>query len=158
LIAVFCCRKKCDLQGTLIDGSEVAVCIDTEITGLDCILDKIIEIGLVAFEYDPATFRIIRIIDRYSGFENPGVPLSKEITEITGISDAMLSGKSFDNDQVARLAGQAYLVVAHNASFDRKFVEARFPIFKEIPWACTVTQVNWAAERIGSRTLEFLLY
>jgi len=142
----------------IIDGSEIAVCIDTETTGLDCTVDKIIEIGMVAFEYDPATSRIIRIIDRYSGFEDPGVPLSKEITEITGISDAMLSGKSFDDDQVARFAGQANLVIAHNASFDRKFVEARFPIFKELPWACTVTQVNWAAERIGSRTLEFLLY
>ena len=109
-------------------------------------------------QYDPHTANIIRICDRYSGFEDPGGPLPEEIKEITGITDDMVAGKAFDDDQVAGMAQRASLVIAHNAAFDRKFVESRFPVFAKVPWACTVSQLDWKAERISSRTLEYLLY
>lgn len=141
-----------------VPGSEIALCIDTETTGMDHATDRIIEIGIIAFEYDPATSSIIRISDRYSGLEDPGRPLPQEIIEITGITDEMVVGKVFDEDQVAGMAQRASLVIAHNAAFDRKFIEARFPVFAGLPWACTVSQLDWKAERISSRTLEFLLY
>jgi DNA polymerase-3 subunit epsilon len=141
-----------------VPGAEIAICIDTETTGMDYTADKIIEIGMVAFEYDPHTANIIRICDRYSGFEDPGRPLPEEIKEITGITDDMVAGKVFDTDQVNRMAQSASLVIAHNAAFDRKFVEARFPAFIDLPWACTVSQLNWQAERVSSRSLEYLLY
>jgi DNA polymerase-3 subunit epsilon len=141
-----------------VPGAKVAICIDTETTGMDYQSDKIIEIGMVAFEYDPVSGNIIRISDRYSGFEDPGRRLPPEIIEITGITDDMVTGQSFDNDRVNELARQACLVIAHNAAFDRKFVEARYPIFSRLLWACTVYQLNWQAERISSRTLEYLLY
>jgi len=141
-----------------VPGPGIALCIDTETTGMDYATDKIIEIGIIAFEYDPATLSIIRISGRYSGFEDPGRPLPQEIIEITGITDEMVAGKAFDDDQVVRMAQRANLVIAHNAAFDRKFVEARFPVFAKVPWACTVSQLDWKAERISSRTLEYLLY
>jgi len=141
-----------------VPGSEIAICIDTETTGMDYAADKIIEIGIVVFEYDPRNANIIRICDRYSGFEDPRRPLPDEIKEITGITDDMVAGKVFDDDQIAGLAQRASLVIAHNAAFDRKFVEARFPVFVDMPWACTVSQLNWQAERVSSRTLEYLLY
>lgn len=140
-----------------VPGSEVALCIDTETTGMDYAADRIIEVGMIAFEYDPATSAIIRIVGRYAGFEDPGRLLSQEIIEITGITDEMVAGKAFDDDQVAGLAQRASMVIAHNAAFDRKFVEARFPFFANLPWACTVSQLDWRAERITSRTLEYLL-
>jgi DNA polymerase-3 subunit epsilon len=139
-------------------GSEIAACIDTETTGIDHTADKIIEIGMVAFEHDPATSSIIRISERYSGFEDPGMPLPDDVIEITGITDEMVAGQEFDDDRVKGIAQRANLVIAHNAAFDRKFIEARFPFFARLPWACTVSQLNWNAERISSRTLEFLLY
>ncbi|RQW86637.1 MAG: DNA polymerase III subunit epsilon [Geobacter sp.] len=145
-------------SGKSVPGSRIALCLDTETTGLDHAQDRIIELGIVAFEYDPETGAIIRIIGRYSGFEDPGVPLAEEIIQITGITDEMVAGQAFDDGQVEEMAKKASLVIAHNAAFDRKFVEARFPIFMNIPWACTVSQVNWQAERISSRTLEYLLY
>lgn len=141
-----------------VGAARVALSIDTETTGLDHEEDKIIELGIVAFEYNPETAEIIRITGRYSGFEDPGYPLSEEVKEITGITDEMVSGKQLDDDQVDALAKQATLVVAHNAAFDRKFVETRFPVFADVSWGCSVSQVNWQAERISSRTLEYLLY
>jgi DNA polymerase III subunit epsilon len=141
-----------------VPGSKIGLCLDTETTGLNHAEDQIIELGIVAFEYDPATAEIIRITDRYNGFEDPGRPLPKEIIEITGITDDMVRGQNLDDDQVNMLANQATVVIAHNAGFDRKFVEARFPIFTTLPWACSVNQINWQAERISTRVLEYLLF
>ena len=104
------------------------------------------------------TAEIIRITDRYNGFEDPRQPLEKEITDITGITDEMVAGQAFDDNLVRSLINKATMVIAHNAAFDRKFVEARYPIIARLPWACTVSQIDWYLERISSRNLEFLLY
>lgn len=144
--------------GKPIKGGRIGLCLDTETTGLEHGRDRIIELGIVAFEYDPRSGVISRIIDRYNGFEDPGEPLSSEVREITGISDEMLAGRQLDDERVRHLAEQASLVIAHNAAFDRKFVEARFPEFARIPWGCSVSQIDWQGERISSRSLEYLLY
>lgn len=141
-----------------VEGARVGLCLDTETTGLSHAEDKVIEMGIVAFEYNPATAEIIRVTGRYSGFEDPGFRLSEEVREITGITDEMVAGQAFDDDRVNALAQQAALVIAHNAAFDRTFVERRFPQFANLAWACSLTQINWQAERITARSLEYLLY
>ena len=50
------------------------------------------------------------------------------------------------------------LVIAHNAFFDRGFMEARLPIFKRKSWACSYAQIPWKSEGMGSSSLEFLAY
>lgn len=141
-----------------VKGAKTGLCLDTETTGLNHTTDKIIELGIVAFEYDPATAEILQITDRYNGFEDPGRPLPAEIIDITGITDEMVAGQAFDDDRIRSLAETATLVIAHNAAFDRKFVEDRYPFFAGVPWACTVSQIDWGRERIAARTLEYLLY
>ena len=141
-----------------VPGSLIGLCLDTETTGLNHAEDRIIELGIVAFEYDPATAEILRIVDRYNGFEDPGSPLPEVIREITGITDEMVAGQAFDDERVRSLADSATLVIAHNAAFDRKFVEARYPFFTKVPWACTVSQLDWGKERISTRILEYLLF
>ena len=139
-------------------GSCIGLCLDTETTGLNHSEDKIIELGIIAFEYNPLTAEIIRITDRYNGFEDPGQPLLKEITEITGITDGMLKDQRLDDIEIQRLVEHANLVIAHNASFDRPFVEARCPSFSLVPWACTLNQIDWQAERLQARSLEYILF
>lgn len=151
-------ERETGFTGRPVPGSRIGLCLDTETTGLNHAEDRIIELGIVAFEFDPVTAEIIRVTGRYNGFEDPGRPLPKEIIEITGITDEMVRGQSLDDGEVNRLASQAAVVIAHNAGFDRKFVEARFPAFAALKWACTVNQIDWQAERISTRVLEYLLF
>lgn len=146
------------LGGSLPPGACIGLCLDTETTGLNQQEDAVIELGIVAFAYDPLRGKIFRIMGRYNGFEDPGFPLPPEITEITGITDEMVKDQRFDDATVTRLVDQASLVIAHNAAFDRPFVERRFPGFKNVPWACTVVQIDWQAQRLPARSLEYLLF
>ena len=134
------------------------VVIDTETTSLDADTGKIIEIGLVAFEYDPVTGQPIRVIGTYDGLEDPGHPLSPEIIEITGITDSMVAGQRIDDERVASLVAKANIVIAHNADFDRPFLENRLPIFSTLPWACSLSDIDWIAEKLGSRKLDYIAY
>lgn len=145
------------LNGIPYESICIGICLDTETTGLeqDC---KIIELGIVAFEYVPDTGEVVRVIGRYNGFEDPGSPLPQIITQVTGITDDMLCGRTFDDQQVLTLAEQANLVIAHNAGFDRPFVERRYPVFAKLPWACTCFEIDWQAEGLDAKSLEFLLF
>lgn len=70
----------------------------------------------------------------------------------------MVAGKRIDDSALEALMAEVALVVAHNASFDRVFVEQRFPLFAAKPWACSFMQIPWSEEGFGSAKLEFLAY
>jgi DNA polymerase III subunit epsilon len=133
-----------------------AVIVDTETTGTRRESDQIIELGLTRFEYVEATGAIVRISAVYSGLEDPGRPIPPESTEIHGITDEMVAGKRIDDAEVARLVAGATLIVAHNAAFDRPFLEARMPVFASLPWGCSYAQVPWGAEGFRGSKLEYL--
>ena len=48
------------------------------------------------------------------------------------------------------------LVIAHNAGFDRPFVEARLGGFRELKWACSFADIPWKAQGRKSAKLESL--
>jgi DNA polymerase-3 subunit epsilon len=132
------------------------VVLDTETTGLDSRLDRIIELALLAVDVDLATGAAVRIGEVYEAFEDPGRPISADVTALTGITDDMVRGRRFDDARVDRLVEDARLVVAHNARFDRPFVEARLPSFAALPWACSMADIDWAGEGRRSSRLEYL--
>jgi DNA polymerase-3 subunit epsilon len=134
------------------------VIVDTETTGLSHDTDKIIEIGLVVFEYDPASGQAYRVLETYGALEDPGFPITAEITEITGITNEMVAGKRIDDTKVAALVSEASLVVAHNSKFDRPFLEQRFPVFESLPWGCSFAQVDWTGEGLGARSLDYIAF
>ena len=133
-----------------------AVIVDTETTGTRRESDQIIELGLTRFEYSPESGQIHRITGVYSGLEDPGRPIPPEATAIHGITDAMVAGKRIDEARVLELTAGATFIVAHNAGFDRPFLEVRMPAFAELPWACSFAQVPWEAEGLRGRKLEYL--
>jgi len=142
------------------DGRPLAkgVVVDTETTGMRHGQDKIIELGLVAFEFDPASGEVYRILETYNALEDPGFPIPPESTEVHHITDAMVANQRIDDATVARLVDGAAIVIAHNAKFDRPFLESRLPVFSALPWACSFAQVDWQKEGLGSQKLDYIAY
>lgn len=134
-----------------------ALYLDTETTGFDSRNDKIIELGMLRFEYD-AEGNVYGVEELYDAFEDPGRPLSDEVVGLTGITDDDVRGQRFDDAAVEAIAASTDLVIAHNAAFDRPFLERRFTVFKDKPWACSSRDVGWRALGFRSSSLEFLAF
>jgi DNA polymerase-3 subunit epsilon len=136
---------------------QIGLYLDTEATGLNPDSDRIIELAMVPFEYD-AEGRIYRILPAYNAFQDPGIPIPAFITRLTGVTDQMVAGQAIDLDQVGRLLTGASLVIAHNARFDRPFVETLHPGFETVAWGCSLADVNWNEEGFEGVKLEYLGY
>jgi len=137
-------------------ATKVGILIDVETTGLNTAQDEIIELAMVKFEYLPDD-RIAKITEVFSSFNEPSNPIPAEITELTGISDEMVSGHRIDPGAVSAFASDAVVIVAHNASFDRKFVERYWSVFERKNWACSATEVEWRRLGFDGSRLGYLL-
>ena len=87
--------------------------------------------------------------ESFSAFRDPGRPIPEPITELTGISDAMVQGATIELSAVAAFVGAADLVVAHNANFDRPFCEGLCDAFVAKPWACSLRERSGATGFCG---------
>ena len=94
------------------------VVFDIETTGFSPLKNRIIEIGAVRVEEG-------RIIDKFSSFVNPDVPIPFEIEKLTGINDNMV----LDAPKIDRVLPEflefcrGAVMVAHNAGFDISFIK-----------------------------------
>jgi len=95
------------------------VVLDLETTGLSPERDEIIEIGAVRVEGGAVT-------DAFSQLVDPGFPVSGFITNLTGISNAMLARAPGLDEILPRFRGFAgdWPVVGHNVTFDLGFLDA----------------------------------
>ena len=135
-----------------------AAIVDTETTGTDPVADKVIELAIVKFEYCAESGAIGRVLGRYDAFEDPEMPIPPESTAIHGITDDMVRGQRLDDAAIAVLLEGVGLVVAHNARFDRGFLETRLPVFNTLAWGCSWREVPWHEAGIESSKLEYLAY
>lgn len=144
------------LLHSMPEGAKKAVVVDVEATGADCARDEIIEIGMVAFAYTPEG-EILGILGVYSCFDQPKTSITAEITALTGIDNSMVEGCAIDAADVEAFIADADLVIAHNADYDRKMVERRWPAFVAKCWACTMSEIDWKAEGFEGMKLGLLL-
>jgi DNA polymerase-3 subunit alpha (Gram-positive type) len=101
---------------TLLSNLPIVV-FDFETTGIDARKERIIEVGAVRFENR-------KEVGRFSQLINPGVKLSQEITDITGINDDMLTNAPSAAQVIPALHDfmRGAVGVAHNAEFDANFL------------------------------------
>jgi DNA polymerase-3 subunit epsilon len=111
---------------------------------------------MVKFDYLPDD-RIARVTDVFSPFNEPSNRIPNEITELTGITDELVSGHRIDPAAVAAFTSDAVIIIAHNANFDRKFVERYWPLFERKHWACSATEVDWRKLGFDGSRLGYLL-
>jgi DNA polymerase-3 subunit alpha (Gram-positive type) len=95
------------------------VVFDTETTGFYAGSDQMIEIGAVKINNG-------KIIDRFDELIDPKRPIPKKITELTFITDEMVSGCDSEENVTKRFLEWASdcPMVAHNAKFDISFMKA----------------------------------
>ncbi|KZC01953.1 DNA polymerase III PolC-type [Methylobacterium radiotolerans] len=134
----------------------IGLVLDVETTGLDFASDEVIELGMLKFEYG-ASGRIYRVLDTFNQLHQPSRPIPPEISRLTGITDADVERHRIDDKTVHAIAADAAVVIAHNASFDRQMCEARWPVFREKNWACSLNQIPWRAEGHEGTKLGYLL-
>ena len=93
--------------------------IDFETTGFDAAWDRIIEVGAVVV-------RDGQIVASFAELLDPGTRIPYDVTQLTGITQAMVRGKPRPEAVMPRL--RAFLgdlpCVAHNAGFDKRFFDA----------------------------------
>lgn len=142
-------------EAALPAGARIGVIVDTETTGTSD-KDKLIELGLVRFGYDPKTGAVLGAVDSYCGLEDPGMPIPPAATAVHCITDEMVAGKRLDESAITRLLSGARVVIAHNARFDRPICERRLDAFAHLPWGCSLKEVDWASAGIRGAKLEFI--
>ena len=95
--------------------------LDTETTGFSAYYDEVIEIGILRVRNNV-------IVDQYSQLIHPEYEIDEFITELTGITNEMVTGMPsiFDvKDDVLNFIGTD-VIVGHNTSFDIRFLNFGF--------------------------------
>lgn len=131
---------------------EDVVILDTETTGLSVQDNELIEISAALLSGD-------RIVERFDTFVHPTGLIPAEITKLTGITQADVAHAPTAREAVAELA--AFVggrpVVAHNATFDRSFIESvKGGVEVSDIWIDSLALSRIALPRLSSHKLSFL--
>jgi DNA polymerase-3 subunit epsilon len=140
--------------------------IDTETSGLDSTKDRIIEYGVVLFDWDTKTpvQMISELIDPTMDVGGSEFPLSEEIVKLTGITDAMLASYGvYETDVLRKVNEMAHFAdfrVGHNCNvFDALFVSEAYKrtglLEPDLPWIDSIIDVKYP-ESIKTRNLKHL--
>lgn len=143
------------MENTPPDGRCLAL-VDVETSSLDLADGAIIELAILLVWVDEAG-AVLAHIGPWSWLNDPCVPLPREITRLTGLTHRDLSGQAIDDEAASRLLDRADLIIAHNACFDVKWIDQRYPEHREKPWACSMVEIDWAGLGFEGRSQQHLL-
>lgn len=139
---------KCDAS-----FDEEFIVFDLETTGLDSGTQRITEIGAVRVKNG-------KVVDEFSSFVNPGIPIPDEVVIKTGINDSMVKDAPGEEQAVPaflEFCGKNTLLIAHNARFDIGFLNAackRLSIDFENPYLDTLALSRQVFPELKSHKLE----
>ena len=135
-------------------GGDVTIgVIDCETTGLSDDA-KVIEIAMLKMTLVDG--QLADLTEPMSMLEDPGEPLSAEITAITGITDADLRGQRFNEELLAQAMGDVDVLCAFNAPFDAGHLKRRFQGMRH-PWIDARSEFDWQAAGHEGRSQQALL-
>lgn len=140
----------------MLHSGAVFCALDTETTGLKPSEDRIIEVGAVKFDASG-------VLESYSTLVNPRVLIPPYCQELTGITNKMVfEQKEFKEiaDDFLSFLGEESIIIAHNAQFDLRFVNAELERMNRSPLpnkaVDTLRFSRWAYPENEHWTLQFL--
>ena len=110
----------CQVKKLFMHKADTLVVLDFETTGLSPDYgDRAIEIGAVRIENG-------KVKERFQGLMNPGHRIDSFIEDYTGITNTMLKDAPSCEEVMTEFADfiDGQNLVAHNASFDKRFLDA----------------------------------
>lgn len=137
-------------------NANTVIVLDFETTGLSPEMgDRAIEIGAVRIQDGVITERFQRLM-------NPGRPVNSFIEQYTGISNEMLQDAPPAAEVMQEFAAfvEDYNLVAHNASFDQRFLRAelkRLRLSCNNPFSCSMLASRRIYQTAPNHTLSGLV-
>ena len=132
--------------------------LDVETTGLDKRNDQIIELAVKVVNVEKISGKIVSIESEYESYNDPGFEISDRITQLTGIKNKDIKERAIAWGHVDDLISNVDLIVAHNATFDRSFVDRNSVISVKKVWSCSVNDIDWLKRGFSSSKQELLCY
>ena len=132
--------------------------LDTETTGTNRLNDEIIEIAIKEIEFEKDSGKIIKITNQYESFNEPSKEIDEKITKLTGIDNKTVKNKLIDWNEIDSILKNTDIIAAHNAKFDRAFVDRYSSISPSKIWGCTINDIDWFEKGFPSQKQELLCY
>ena len=129
--------------------------VDVETTGLNALMGRVIEIGIIRVEDQ-------KVVDEYSTLINPQTAVDPFILSMTGISSDQLENAPtfYDvSDRIRELLSNS-LFVAHNVLFDYGFIKREFERMEEnfsSKYCCSVKLSKNLYPRYKQHNLDVLI-
>lgn len=139
------------------DPSEVVkvLIVDVETTGLSA-RDELVEISMVMYSVHKPSGALVAELSRYCGLRQPSFPIPPAAIRVHGITDDEVRGKNIDLDAIDRLFVNCDCVVAHNCSFDKRFVKSVVPVMRRKTWLCSCRGIDWRSRGFANGKLQDL--
>lgn len=139
----------------LLQSGTVFCVFDTETTGVASSYDRVIELGALTFNKNG-------ILSSFSELFDPGIPLPEICRTISHITDDMVAGKPKIEEKLQSFLdfSKDTVLIAHNAPFDVKFMNAELlragfpPLENQV--IDTLALSRWAYPQNGSWKLQTL--
>lgn len=121
---------------------DIITILDTETTGFKPSGDKIIELAAILYSLKQAA--------PIACFSSLIPHTSNDAARANGISVELLATTpdkyaTFARNSLNAFAADSAALVAHNAAFDRNFINAAevLTVKKDLPWVCTMNHIAW---------------
>lgn len=115
-----------DLNRYAVMPGQTFIIFDTETTGRDKSLDRIVSVSAIKATYDPGTHKFTEV-DRLDQFINPGIDIPKEASDVNGITNERVANCPHEMEasiKIHQVFGDHPYIIGQNIyGFDIDFMQ-----------------------------------